>query len=68
MKYMLMMNTPGKGPYQINKWPLADIKAHIAFMMSFNKKLTASGEWVDGQGLTPPLLRLVMPRVTEKAF
>ena len=27
MKYMLMMNAPGKGPYQIGTWPKADIQA-----------------------------------------
>ena len=27
MKYMLMMNTPGGGPYQIASWPAEDIKA-----------------------------------------
>ena len=29
MKYMLMMNAPGGGPYQIARWPEKDIKAHI---------------------------------------
>jgi hypothetical protein len=54
MKYMLMMNTPGSGPYQIASWPERDIKAHIAFMMTFNKKLKASGELVGVQGLSGP--------------
>jgi hypothetical protein len=53
MKYMLMMNTPG-GPYQIASWPERDIKAHIAFMMNFNKKLSASGELVGSEGLSGP--------------
>lgn len=43
MKYILMMNTPAKGPYQIGNWPPQDIKAHIAFMMSFHAKLSAAG-------------------------
>ena len=30
MKYMLMMNTPSGGPYQIARWPQQDIQAHIA--------------------------------------
>src|SRR5215470_10037229 len=30
MKYMLMMNVPGGGPYQIGRWPRKDIEAHIA--------------------------------------
>jgi hypothetical protein len=51
---MLMMNTPGAGPYQIAKWPQQDIKAHIAFMMSFTKKLGESGELVAAEGLAGP--------------
>ena len=54
MKYMLMMNTPGKGPYQIARWPQADIKAHIAFMIKLNKQLHQSGELVGAEGLSGP--------------
>ena len=54
MKYMLMMNTRGGGPYQIASWPEKDIKAHIAFMKNFNKKLSASGELVGAEGLSGP--------------
>jgi hypothetical protein len=54
MKYMLMMNAPGKDAYEIASWPQQDIKAHIAFMGDFAKKLSASGEWVTGQGLAGP--------------
>jgi hypothetical protein len=54
MKYMLMMNTPGGGPYQIASWPEQDIKAHIAFMMNFAKKLSAAGELVAAEGLSGP--------------
>src|SRR5690242_12443139 len=54
MKYMLMMNTPGGGPYQISKWPLEDIKAHIAFMKGFAQKLTKLGELVGAEGLSGP--------------
>ena len=54
MKYMLMMNTPGGGPYKIAEWPQADIKAHIAFMMRLNKQLHESGEFVEAQGLAGP--------------
>jgi hypothetical protein len=55
MRYMLMMHAPrGTGDYQINSWSPKDFKAHIAFMHRFNKELTDAGEWVDGQGLTPP--------------
>jgi len=54
MKYILMMNTPGSGPYQIANWPQKDIQAHIAFMMSLNKQLGASGELVGAEGLAGP--------------
>src|SRR5438094_198855 len=54
MKYILMMNTPAGGPYQIAKWPQQDIKAHIAFMQSFAKKLSASGELAAAEGLSGP--------------
>lgn len=55
MKFMLMMNAPrGTGDYQINNWSPDDFKAHMAFMNQYNKELTEAGEWVDGQGLTPP--------------
>src|SRR4051794_39232047 len=54
MKYMLMMNTPGGGPYQIAQWPRQDIQAHIAFMQSFAQKLSAAGELVGAEGLSGP--------------
>jgi hypothetical protein len=54
MKYILMMNTPGKGPYQVANWPKQDLQAHIAFMMSLNKKLGESGELVGAEGLAGP--------------
>jgi hypothetical protein len=54
MKYMLMMNAPSKATYEIASWPQQDIKAHIAFMGDFARKLSASGEWVTGQGLAGP--------------
>lgn len=54
MKYMLMMNVPGAGPYQINTWPPEDFKAHIAFMVSFAKKLSQAGELVGAEGLAGP--------------
>ena len=54
MKYMLMMNTPGGGPYQIARWPRQDIEAHIAFMKDFAKALRESGELVAAEGLAGP--------------
>ena len=54
MKYMLMMNTPGNGPYQIASWPHEDLVRHIQFMKSFARKLTAAGELVTAEGLSGP--------------
>src|SRR5687768_3264925 len=54
MKYMLMMNTSGKGPYQIMSWPKQDIQAHIGHMIALNKKLRAAGELVTAEGLSGP--------------
>lgn len=54
MKYMLMMNTPSGGPYQVAQWPEQDLKAHIAFMIAFAKKLGALGELVAAEGLAGP--------------
>jgi Uncharacterized protein conserved in bacteria len=55
MRYMLMMNVPkGTGDFQISNWSPEDFKAHIAFMHNFNKQLIADGEFVAGEGLTPP--------------
>ena len=55
MRFMLMMNTPaGTGDYQINDWSPDDFKAHMAFMHQFNAEIRSSGEFVLGEGLTPP--------------
>jgi hypothetical protein len=54
MKYMLMMNTPSGGPYQVMNWPQKDFQAHIAFMMDFAKRLGGSGELVAAEGLAGP--------------
>lgn len=55
MKFMLMMHAPrGTGEYQISSWTPEEIKAHIDFMKRLNKELTAAGEFVLAEGLTPP--------------
>jgi hypothetical protein len=54
MKYMLLMNVPLGGAYQIAGWPAADITAHIAFMRNFTKTLSAAGELVAAEGLGGP--------------
>jgi hypothetical protein len=54
MKYMLMMNTPGGGPYQIANWSKKDIEAHIGFMRDFAEKLGKNGELAAAEGLAGP--------------
>lgn len=55
MKYMLMMHAPrGTGVYQITEWAPEAIQAHMEHMHAINRELTAAGERVDAQGLTPP--------------
>jgi len=54
MKYMLMMNVPGKAPCPISTWPKKDVEAHLEFLRQFNRKLSESGEFVGVEGLTHP--------------
>jgi hypothetical protein len=54
MKYMLLMNTPGGGPYQIAQWSKQDIEAHMGFMRQLNRKLSAAGELAGAEGLSGP--------------
>jgi hypothetical protein len=54
MKYMLMMNTPGGGPYQITSWTKQAIEAHMEFMRRLNRKLRDAGELVGAEGLSGP--------------
>jgi hypothetical protein len=54
MKYMLMMNHAGQGPYEMGQWPEKDLKGHIAFMVRFAKKLAAAGELLTAEGLSSP--------------
>ena len=55
MRYIMMMHAPkGSGEYKVNDWAPEDFKAHLGFMHRFNQELTAAGQLVDAQGLTPP--------------
>jgi hypothetical protein len=55
MKFMLMMHAPrGTGDWAVMNWSPEDFQAHMGFMHQLNHDLTASGEWVDGQGLAAP--------------
>ena len=70
MKYMLMMHAPKAGwtDAGIGTWPEADIKAHIRFMLDFNKELRGAGELVGAEGLAgPEAARVVRADKTGKA-
>ena len=54
MKYIMMMHCPKNGYESFGAWPKKDIQAHIGFMLSFNKQLHETGEWVSGEGLASP--------------
>jgi hypothetical protein len=77
MKFMMMMNAPhGKtGDYGVVNWTPEDLKAHIGFMIRFNKELKAEGLLVAAEGLASPgEARLVRagksgaPEVTDGPF
>lgn len=56
MKFMLMMNAPrGKsGDWSVVNWTPEELKAHIGFMVRFNKELRAEGVLVGAEGLASP--------------
>jgi hypothetical protein len=56
VKYMLMMHAPRTGWENsgIGTWPPEDIRAHIRFMLEFNKELKEAGELVGAEGLAGP--------------
>ena len=54
MKYMLMMHAPRGGPFEIATWQQKDIRAHMAFMMTFSGKLKQAGQLVGAEGLDGP--------------
>jgi hypothetical protein len=76
MKFMMMMNAPAaKGDWGVSNWAPQDLKAHIDFMIRFNKELVEAGEFVGAEGLaTPGQAKIVRagkgsaPEVTDGPF
>ena len=77
MKFILMMNAPrGKrGDWSVVNWTPDELKAHVGFMVRFNKELRAEGALVAAEGLaTPGEARIVragkggVPEVTDGPF
>src|SRR5256885_7918177 len=54
MKYMLLINVPSGGPYQIDSWAKRDIEAHLAYWKSLNNGLQSAGELVAVEALADP--------------
>lgn len=54
MKYILLMSGTKAGVKGYYAWSQKDIDAHMAVLVSLNKELTASGEFVATQGLAEP--------------
>ena len=77
MKFILMMNAPrgNSGDWSVVNWTPDDLKAHVGFMVRFNKELRAEGVLVGAEGLgSPAAARIVRagkggaPEVTDGPF
>lgn len=75
MKFMLLMQGTRQGWESMASWSQDDFKAHIGFMMEFNRKLTEAGEFVMAEGLDLPANARVVrataggsPEVTDGPF
>jgi hypothetical protein len=54
MKYILLMTGTKAGVETYRAWSNKDIDAHMAGLVSINRELTESGEFVATQGLAVP--------------
>ena len=54
MKYILLMSGSKGGVDTYHAWSKKDIDGHMAVLVSLNKELTESGEFVATQGLAGP--------------
>ena len=54
MKYILMMSGTKSGVDTYQAWSQRDVDAHMAVLLSINKELSESGEFVATQALTGP--------------
>ena len=54
MKYILLMSGSRAGVDAYHAWSKADIDTHMDVLLSLNKELSDSGEFVTTQGLTGP--------------
>ncbi len=75
MKFMLMMHCKRSDWESLGTWSPAEFKAHVEFMKTFNKRLTAAGELVLAEGLDMPATARIVraqkgkaPAVTDGPF
>lgn len=76
MKFMLMMNAPrGDGDWNVMKWPMEAIQAHVRYMSEMTEALQRDGELVAAEGLAPPAQARIVragakgaPEVTDGPF
>ena len=54
MKYILLMSGTKSGVDGYRAWNKNDIDSHMSVLMSLNRELTQSGEFVATQGLAAP--------------
>jgi hypothetical protein len=54
MKYILLMTGTKAGVDTYHAWSKKDVDAHMAVLVSINRELTESGEFVATQGLAGP--------------
>lgn len=54
MKYILLMSGSKAGVDSYHAWSKKDIDAHMAVLVSLNRELTESGEFIATQGLAEP--------------
>lgn len=60
-KFMLLKHYAEiEGVEPITTWDPTDVKAHINFMREMSEELTATGEFVDAQGLSGPELAKIV--------
>ena len=55
MKYILMMTCPKTGYATFGAMPVADLQAHIRFMIEFSRSLRESGVLMASEGLASPV-------------
>ena len=67
MKYILLMTGTKAGVDTYHAWSKKDVDVHMAVLVSVNRELTESGEFVAAQGLAGPNEAIVVRGVKNEA-